>query len=60
MSIRETSGYESGNEIRNWIGLQFFAEGGDGGAHCKTTGNKGSAQQASNCAHGGEVLLHRV
>lgn len=32
MSIRETSGYESGNEIRNWIGLQFFAEGGDGGA----------------------------
>ena len=32
MSIRETSGYESGNEIRNWIGIQFFAEGGDGGA----------------------------
>lgn len=32
MSIRETSGYESGSEIRNWIGLQFFAEGGDGGA----------------------------
>ncbi len=32
MSIRETSGYESGREIRNWIGLQFFAEGGDGGA----------------------------
>lgn len=31
MSIRETSGYESGNEIRNWIGIQFFAEGGDGG-----------------------------
>lgn len=32
MSIRETSGYESGSEIRNWIGIQFFAEGGDGGA----------------------------
>lgn len=32
MSIRKTSGYESGSEIRNWIGLQFFAEGGDGGA----------------------------
>lgn len=31
MSIRETSGYESGSEIRNWIGIQFFAEGGDGG-----------------------------
>ncbi len=32
MSIRETSGYESGREIRNWIGIQFFAEGEDGGA----------------------------
>lgn len=31
MSNWETSNYESGSEIRNWIGLQFFAEGGDGG-----------------------------
>lgn len=31
MSIRETSGYESTNELRSQIGLQFFAEGGDGG-----------------------------
>ena len=32
MNIRETSGYESTSEFRHWIGLQFFAEGGDGGA----------------------------
>lgn len=32
MSIRTTSGYESGNELRDRIGLQFFADGGDGGA----------------------------
>lgn len=32
MSIRETSGYESTNEFRGRIGLQFFAEGEDGGA----------------------------
>lgn len=32
MSIRETSGYESTNEFRGQIGLQFFAEGEDGGA----------------------------
>lgn len=30
MNIRETSGYESTSEFRHWIGLQFFAEGGDG------------------------------
>lgn len=32
MSIRKTSEYASTNEFRHWIGLQFFAEGGDGGA----------------------------
>lgn len=32
MNIRETSGYESTSEFRHWIGLQFFAEGGDAGA----------------------------
>ena len=32
MSIRETSGYERTNEFRGQIGLQFFAEGEDGGA----------------------------
>ena len=32
MNIRKTSGYESTNTSRHWIGLQFFAEGGDGGA----------------------------
>lgn len=31
MSIRETSGYESTNPFRHWIGLQFFAESNDGG-----------------------------
>lgn len=31
MSIRETSGYESTNPFRHWIGLQFFAESEDGG-----------------------------
>ena len=30
MNIRKTSGYESTSEFRHWIGLQFFAEGGDG------------------------------
>ena len=32
MSIRKTSEYASTNEFRHWIGLQFFADGGDGGA----------------------------
>lgn len=32
MSMRETSVYASGNEIRNWIGLQFFAEAENDGA----------------------------
>ena len=32
MNIRKTSGYESTSEFRHWIGLQFFAEGGDAGA----------------------------
>ena len=31
MSIRKTSGYESTNPFRHWIGLQFFAESEDGG-----------------------------
>lgn len=31
MSIRKTSGYESTNEFRGQIGLQFFAEGEGGG-----------------------------
>lgn len=31
MSIRETSGYESTNPFRHWIGLQFFAESNDSG-----------------------------
>ena len=32
MSNWETSNYESGNKIRHWIGIQFFAKGGDSGA----------------------------
>ena len=32
MSNWKTSNCDSANETRNWIGLQFFAEGGDGGA----------------------------
>ena len=31
MSNWETSNYESGNKIRHWIGIQFFAKGGDSG-----------------------------
>lgn len=31
MSNWKTSNYDSANESRHWIGLQFFAEGGDGG-----------------------------
>lgn len=32
MSNWETSNYESGSKIRHWIGIQFFAKGGDSGA----------------------------
>lgn len=32
MSIRETSGYDVNHEFRQMVGLQFFAEGEEGGA----------------------------